>query len=177
MARIEKADAAERLIVAAIDIVERGAEPLAAHLLATSALNVLRDLINQADREYITEVAKRGMFLLAELVAQDKPIPFDIPEWVKEQVVELAADIQRGDVASHEELVFNHEKPWQLLDYLVAPTNFLKHADKDPQATLDEADIDPDGAIAHALTAYSLVKPGKPLPDETEAYLRRHDMI
>src|SRR3546814_14799812 len=33
------------------------------------------------------------------------------------------------------------------LDYIFKPYNFLKHADQDPLATLDESDFDPEGAL------------------------------
>lgn len=179
MAQLEKADAAERLIVAAIGMVERGDEPLASHLVATSALNVLRDLMTSADagQEYVTELSKRGMFYLAHARAKGEQIDLEVPDWVESQVEELSRLVEAGEISGPEELEFNHEKPWELLSYLMRPSNFLKHADRDPLDTLDEEDLDPEGAIVHALTAYSLVRPDKALPDQILPFLDRHDLV
>lgn len=177
MAKIEKADAAERLIVAAIEMVERNAEPLAAHLVATSALNVLRDLLKQADQEYVSELTKKGMFALAEAQAKGVPFKMELPSNVTAQIDELAAKITSGVVSGPDDLKVVHEKPWELLKYVLNPSNFLKHAERDPLATLEEADFDPDGAIAHALSAYSILRPGHPLPDTIKPYLEKHDLV
>ena len=83
MAKLDKADAAERLIVAAIEMADRNAEPLACHLIATSALNVLRDLLKHADKEYAAELNKRGMYALAEAQANGAPFKMELPAEVR----------------------------------------------------------------------------------------------
>lgn len=176
MAKIEKADTAERLIVAAIEMVERNTEPFASHLVATSALNVLRDLLRQADQEYVTELTKKGMFALSEAQAKGTPFKSDLPKQITDQIDDLADQIASGAVTSPDDLEVRLEQPWTLLRYVLDPSNFMKHADRDPLATLDEADVDPHGAIAHALTAYSILRPGHPLPDTIKPYLIKHDL-
>ena len=174
MATIDKADAAERLIIAAIAMVERGEDPLATHLVATSALNVLRDLIGKANQEYVTEVFKRGMFMIANARANGEPINLDIPPEADVQIDGLAEAILAGVVKGPDDLGVEHEKPWEMLNYIQGPSNFLKHADRDPLATLDEAHFDPVGAIAHALTAYTMVRPDHPVPDQAKAFMEQH---
>jgi hypothetical protein len=174
MAVVEKAVAAERLIGAAITMVERGDDPLAAHLVATSALNILRDLIRKTNQEYVTEVFKRGMFTLANARAAGEPINLDIPPQAAAQIDELAEAIAAGAVTGPDDLGVAHEKPWELLEYIVRPSNFLKHADRDPLATLDEAHFDPVGAIAHALAAYAMVRPDHPISEQIKAFMDQH---
>ncbi|WP_226698828.1 hypothetical protein [Qipengyuania gaetbuli] len=177
MAKIDKAEAGKRLIVAAIKMVERGDEPLASHLVATSALNVLRDLITHRGQEYVTEIVKRGMFSLAEAQSKGLPLGFEVPEELAGVIEKLSEAIREGKVTKAEELTFEHEKPWEMLAYLLRPTNFVKHADRDPDATIDEEEVDPEDAIGQALAAYSMLRPDDQLPEETEEYLKRRGFI
>ncbi|MED5547295.1 MAG: hypothetical protein VYD90_18845 [Pseudomonadota bacterium] len=66
-------------------------------------------------------------------------------------------------------------EPLWLLDYIITPYNFFKHADRDPLATLEEDDIDPDGVIGHALTALTMISSGRALSDTIKHYLESHD--
>lgn len=177
MAKIDKADAAERLIVAAIEMVERGADPLACHLVATSALGMLRDLIRHDDKEYVTELIKTGMFTLAQAKANGEGFNLQVPTEIATQIDELVSAISNDEISNADDLTVTEEQPWRMLGYLVNPANFLKHADRDPLLTLDETDFDPDGAIHHALTAYAFVRPDKPLPDSITPYLKHHDLL
>jgi hypothetical protein len=52
-----------------------------------------------------------------------------------------------------------------------------KHAQRDPLATMDDTDLDPDGVIVHALSAYSMTDPGKGLPDSVRPFLERHGLM
>jgi chaperonin GroEL (HSP60 family) len=65
MAAIGKAGAAERMVVSAIIMAERGEDPLAIHVVAAAALNVLRDLIDKAGDDYVDQVLKIGAFTVA----------------------------------------------------------------------------------------------------------------
>lgn len=79
----------------------------------------------------------------------------------------VIAGIEAGAVREAADLVITLSAAEQrrLLDYIVRPYNFFEHADRDPLATLEEDDIDPDGVIGHALTALTMISPGKRLPD------------
>ena len=87
--------------------------------------------------------------------------------------------IEQGAVTQASDLVITltAAERRDLLSYIVKPCNFLKHADRDPLATLDDGDIDPNGAIAHALSAFTMICPGKALPDEIKPYLERHLLL
>src|SRR3546814_16654663 len=59
------------------------------------------------------------------------------------------------------------------LDYIFKPYNFLKHADQDPLATLAESDFDPEGALAHAMTAYLMARGDGELTDTFSVFLTK----
>lgn len=174
---IDKTEAAERLIVSAVMMVERGDDRLASHLVAVSALRILRDLMGNDEKEYVAELLKVGMFTLAQMKVSGAAADLPVPPEVADQVVELAEAIERGDVTSADDLEVRQEQPWKLLKYIDDSTNFLKHADRDPLAVLAEDEFKPEDAISNALTAFSFMCPGKPLPDEIRPYLARHNFL
>jgi hypothetical protein len=73
MATIDKPTAAERMIVSAIIMSERGDDPLAIHVVASSALNLLRELIEKSGDNYVAQVLKLGLFTLASARASGQP--------------------------------------------------------------------------------------------------------
>lgn len=175
----DKAGAAERMVVSAIIMAERGDDPLAIHVVAASALNVLRDLITKAGDEYVDQILKIGAFTIASARVKGEPITLPIDAAMDAVVEKVVAGIKAGEVAQASDLIFTltAAERRQMLDYIVKPYNFLKHADRDPLATLEDNDIDPDGVIAHALTALTMVSPGKTLPDKIKPYLERHNLF
>lgn len=179
MATIDKPAAAERLVVSAIIMAERGEDPLAIHVVAASALNVLRDLITNAGDDYVDQILKVGAFTIASAQVKGEPVTLPTNAAMDAIVEKIVGGIEAGEVAQASDLIITltAAERRQLLDYIVKPYNFLKHADRDPLATLEETDIDPEGVIAHALTALSMVRPSKSLPDEIKPYLERHDLL
>lgn len=179
MAAIGKAGAAERMVVSAIIMAERGEDPLAIHVVAASALNVLRDLIDKAGDDYVDQILKIGAFTVASARVKEEPVTLPTNAAMDAVVEKVVGGIKAGEVTQASDLIItlSAAERRQLLGYIVKPYNFLKHADRDPLATLDDSDIDPDGAIAHALTALTMVSPGEPLPDEIKPYLERHDLL
>jgi len=94
-------------------------------------------------------------------------------------VDKVVASIEAGVVKETSDLTINltADEQRKLIGYIIRPFNFLKHADRDPLATLDESDFMPDRAIIHALTAFSMVCPAKPLPDTIAPFLAKHGLI
>jgi hypothetical protein len=129
------------------------------------------------DKDYVTELLKMGMFTLAQAKSNGEDFNLPVPAEIAAQIDGLASSISKGEVTSADDLTVNEEQPWKMLGYIVDPSNFLKHADRDPLQTLEESDFDPDGAIQHALTAYTFVRPCHPLPDQIKPYLKRHDLL
>ncbi|WP_162806808.1 hypothetical protein [Sphingosinicella terrae] len=179
MATIDKAGAAERLVVSAIIMADRGEDPLAIHVVGASALNVLRDLITKAGDDYVEEILKVGAFTIASAQVKGESVTLPTNAAMDAVVEKVVAGIEAGEVTEASDLIITltPAERRQLLDYVVKPYNFLKHADRDPLATLDDSDIDPDGVIAHALTALTMVSPGKSLPAEIRPYLERHNLL
>lgn len=176
---IDKAGAAERMVVSAVIMAERGDDPLAIHVVAASALSVLRDLIAKAGDEYVDQILKIGAFTIASARVKGEPITLPTNASMDAVVEKVVAGINAGEVTRPSDLIITltAAERRQLLDYIVKPYNFLKHADRDPLATLDDSDIDPDGVIAHALTALTMVSPNRSLPEEIKPYLERHNLL
>lgn len=179
MAAIDKATAAERLVVSAIIMAERGEDPLAIHVVAASALQVLRDLIKKAGDEYVEQVLKVGAFTIASARVKGHSVNLPPNARMDAVVEKIVVGIEAGEVTQASDLIINLDAAGRrsLLDCIVKPYNFLKHADNDPLVTLDETDIDPDHVIGHALSALTMVSPGKPLPDTMKPYLERRDLL
>ena len=179
MAEIDKATAAERLVVNAIIMTERGEDSLAIHVVAASALQVLRDLLKKAGDEYVEQVLKVGAFAIASARVKGETVDLPPNAQMDAVVEKVVCGIQSGEVTRAADLVINLDAAGRraLLDSIVKPYNFLKHADKDPLETMDDADIDPDHVIGHALSALTMVSPGKPLPDTIKPYLERRDLL
>jgi hypothetical protein len=176
---IDKASAAERMLVSAIKMSERGDDRLAIHVLAASSLNVLRDLIEKSGDEYVEQILKIGAFTVAMARLNGEPITLPTNTAMDAIVSKVMMGIDAGEVKQASNLTFalTAGERRGLLSYIVKPYNFLKHADRDPLAILDDDDIDPEGAIAHALSALTMVCPGKGLPDEIKPYLDQHGLL
>jgi len=179
MAAIDKASAAERMIVSAIIMADRGEDRLAIHVVAASALNVLRDLIEKSGDEYVEQAFKIGLFAMATARLRGETLNLPTNDMIDEIVANVAGGIDAGEVKEPADLILALDAAQRraMLGYIVKPYNFLKHADRDPLATLDEGDIDPDGAISHALSALTMVLPGKALPETVRPYLEKHGLL
>src|SRR4051794_3000482 len=107
MAEIDKATAAERLVVNAIIMAERGEDPLAIQVVAASALQVLRDLIKKAGDEYVEQVLKVGAFTIAS--ARVKGLSVNLPPNAQmDAVVEkIVVGIEAGEATQASDLIIN----------------------------------------------------------------------
>lgn len=179
MAIVAKLDAAERLIVAGILMSERGDDALATHVIAASALNMLRELIKNGGDDYAAWVLQQGLWHAASAKLKGTPLSLPTTTEIDQLIDDVAAGIDKGAIkqATDLKITLTPEQLRKQLDYVVKPYNFLKHADRDPLATLDESDVDAVGTIIHALTAYSILCPGKALPDEIAPFLAKHDLM
>lgn len=179
MATIDKPNAAERMIVAAILMLDRGDDPLAIHVVASSALNLLLELIEHGGYDYVSQVLQVGMFTIASARHKGEPVALPTPPAIDALIDDVVAGIDAGEIGVPADLsiVLDASERRKMLGYIIRPFNFLKHAQRDPLATLDEADVDPDGAICHALTAYTMVCPEKPLPEQIKPFLESHGFI
>lgn len=179
MATITKPEAAERLIVAAIGMSDRGEDALATHVVASSALNLLRELIEASGDNYVEQVLKLGLFSAASARLNGDMITLPTNPQIDALIEKVVGGLKAGEVTQPSDLTvtLDKEELRKLLDYIMRPFNFLKHAQRDPLATLDDEDVDPDGTIVHALTAFSMVCPGQKLPDQIAPFLSKHGVM
>lgn len=178
MAVIDKLKAAERLIVAGIGMSERDEDPLSIHVVASSTLSLLRELIQANGDNYAGRVLKEGLFYAASFELAGKPVPLPTTPEIDALIGDVAAGIDAGQIKVPDDITvtLDMNELRDLLAYITRPFNFLKHAQRDPLATLDEDDVDPQGTLIHALTAYGMLRPGHEWPDTITSFLAKHGL-
>ena len=173
---LNKQEAAKRLIQSAVSMTNAGSDQLAVHVVATSALNLLRELMKVGGEGFTEKVISSALFFGAtkKLEGKDTLLP-DQPQ-LNELIDRMATDIEAGHLTDPSELKFKGARKLerQALRHLVDPYNFLKHADKDPLGTLEEADVQPVEATCFAVTAYSLLFPTDTFDEEIGKFLDVH---
>lgn len=179
MAIIDKMTAAERLIQSAVDMLDRKDDPLAVHVVASSALSLLRELVGVSGDDYVAQLLNEAVYRAAQAELQGLPTGMPDSEELDAIVNTVVAGIQAGAVKSPADIIITTPqkeiRAW--LDYIFKPYNFLKHADRDPLATRDEADFDPEGALAHAMTAYLMARGDGKLPEPFTVYLKKQGIL
>ncbi len=175
MPTISKLDAAKRLIISGIHMHENKEDPLATHVVAASALNLLRELIASSGEPYQMRVLREGIFLSAIAYLEKRPVNIPDTQEVNELIEKVAAAIQEGELMDASQLKIDLEKQKiiALLDSVYRPYNFLKHADKDPLETLEDGDVAPAVAILHALTAFGWVSSDRSWPDSVAPFFEK----
>lgn len=179
VATIDKPEAAERMIVAAIGMSDRGDDPLAIHVVASSALSLLRELIEKGGDNYVEQVLKLGLFHAASARLNGDAITLPTNPQIDALIEKVMGGLAGGELKQPSDLTITLDKDElrKLLDYITRPFNFLKHAQRDPHATLDDGEAEPDGTIVHALTAFSMICPGKALPEQIAPFLAKHGIV
>lgn len=173
---LDKQEAAKRLIQSAVSMTNAGSDQLAVHVVATSALNLLRELMKVGGESFTEKVIRSALFYGATRKLEGKDtLLSDQPE-LNELVDRMAADIEAGHLTDPGELTVKDagKLERETLRHLVDPYNFLKHADKDPLGTLDEGDVQPVQATCFAVTAYSLLFPTDTFDEEIGKFLDLH---
>lgn len=179
MAIVDKMTAAERLMQNAVDMIDRKDDPLAIHVVASSALSLLRELVGTSGDDYVARLIKDGLFRAAQSKLQGLPTGMPESETIDHIVETVVRGIEEGGWKTAADVVIatpkNEVRAW--LDYIFKPYNFLKHADRDPLATLDEGDFDPEGALAHAMTAYLMSRGDGKLPEPFTVFLKKQGIL
>src|SRR3546814_2943667 len=57
----------------AVDMIDRKDDPLAIHVVASSALSLLRELVATSGDDYVTQLVKDGLFRAAQSKIQGLP--------------------------------------------------------------------------------------------------------
>lgn len=179
MAVIDKLVAAERLIETAVAMADRQDDPLGTHVVASSALSLLRELVTSQGDDYVARLLKEASFRGAQAKLQGTPTGLPQSDVIDEIVNKIARGIEAGAVKTTEDIIIVTPKQEvrSYLDYIFKPYNFLKHADRDPLATLDEGDFDPEGALTHAMTAYLMARGDGKLPETFADFLKKRGVL
>jgi len=144
---INKAAAAQRQLDAAIRMLFLEEDILAIHTVAAAARRIVADLIN-----------RRGLSIADEMYSRA----------VRTTIQELS-----GKTPSDEEIVRQLPK-WKrfIEEHRNKSANFLKHADRDHKALLNESDLETDDLLLEACHLYSEL--GFELTTEMKAFRRWH---
>jgi len=179
MALIDKLASAERLIVAGIGMLERGEDALAIHVVAASAMNMLRELYETKRGDYQARVFQEAFFIAGAAQAAGQPIALGDHRLIEEAVTWVSEQIAAGKMtdSSQLEITLSDADAKALLAYIYKPYNFLKHGDRDPLSTLDETDIEPEGVIQHALLLFSWLDKDRLFPESIRPFAERHGII
>jgi hypothetical protein len=142
-------------------------------------LNLLRELIEAKGDNYSARVLKEGLFHTASFKLAGKPLSLPTTPEIDALIDDVAAGIVGGHIMTPDDIAvkLSPKELRGMLAYITGPFNFLKHAQRDPLATLDDEDIDPDGVLMHALTAYGMLQPDKALPDSIAPFLAKHGLL
>src|SRR3546814_14311863 len=108
------------------------------------ALSLLRELVGTRGDDYVAQLIKDALFRAAQSKIQGLPTGMPESETVDHIVETVVLGIEEGGWKTAADVVIATPKKevraW--LDYIFKPYNFLKHADREPLATLDESDLD-----------------------------------
>jgi hypothetical protein len=169
---IRKEAAAQRQLDAAIRMRLASEDELAIHTVAAAAYRILRDLKEKHGRSELTDRLDLGIFLYASDLVSGKidELPADVAEskMLAQIIADVSAAIRRGEVKSEKDvmqkLAINGETSfWNKFNW---PTNFLKHADRQPGATLALDEVNNDLLLMHATAAYvELMGAGSSTPE------------
>jgi hypothetical protein len=144
---IDKVTVAKRQLDTAIRMYFAAEDALAIHTLASAALRVLRDLLGRNKQDLTTETIRGGMIEIARAYLQGA-LPEDETESLGRsgfmRVIErLSEAIREGDL----DRIQINVKTGREVDRLFWPSgsaNFLKHADRDAEAVIDEGEVKND---------------------------------
>lgn len=155
---VTKFAAAERQLRAALRLFFVEEDELAIHTIASAAYRLLVDLkddrgMDEAADTHLTAIFyavrsyKRGT--LPKHMAGDPEVMAQIAEMAS--ILPIEADSRIEDVKASMDAE-SAQRYWRNRN---KAANFLKHADKDPSATLDVTDVDNAHLLMQCLSAYS----------------------
>ena len=158
---INKTEAARRLINAAVRLRFMNADKLAIYVVIHAAFRCLCDILEKRGISLYEDNLAYSVFSLAialenkwKLSETEKLLLDQQP--IKEVVDIIIEQRAHGNVQTHRDFqVFvPDELKMKFFHSLSVPANFLKHADKDWNKFIPEAEFDPDQLIVAACAAY-----------------------
>lgn len=164
--RILKLAAAQRQLDAAIRISFADEDPLAINTVASAAYQLLHDIRKHRGHrvladEWTDSVLGAGRALArGELAAQHlESFKQDERFWslisaLADQIREIGTDTKISELRSLLRVQISHQAEAKHWREFKKAANFLKHADNDPDRSLDEKEVNPDRVILAACNLY-----------------------
>lgn len=175
---LTKQTVAYRLLSAAVDAIDNHLEPLAAYLCAASALNVLSDLIRARGATYGNRLFAEAIFEAADSALHERQPVYNLPNdpQIEAAVEKVKSAIANGLVATASDIITDMPRSIErrAFDPIVRPFNFMKHADRDGDEMIDEAELLPLPVALQAIAAYAILFPEEPLPGVFREFVKRH---
>jgi hypothetical protein len=167
--QISKIAAAQRQLDAAIRMFFDQEDELAIHTVAAAAFQVLRDVTKKRGRHFTLEVFRTGIWVIAKQYA-DGTLPPDKLAMFKQSAImaliePLIPDIRdQGDKFDRQRIGVGISERHARKIWRTQATNFLKHADRDPDDSLSGDDLDNEFILMAACAAYVELA-GRPTPE------------
>ena len=176
---LTKQAAARRLILNGIEMAKRSDDPLAIHVVAASALNLIRELLAQRGPDLSAQALRYGIFKAAMARAEGKDSGLPDDGSLDKVLDQIASAIKKGFVKKAEDITLQLPAgdDRRMFDPIIRPFNFLKHAQRDPTSTLDESDVNPIQALMYAIAAFAFLFPGEPLPYQMADFSKKMGFI
>lgn len=150
---VTKGAAARRQLDAAIHFWFAEEDDLAVHTVAAAAYHILRDLMQQRGLQPFGEFFRVGLFSLAEAIAEGRESKLPDDDATRALIKSINEEIKAGRLASHEDISVTADPKhlWRKFNF---HSNFLKHADIDPDSHIVEAEIDNEELLLRACGTY-----------------------
>lgn len=155
---VTKFAAAERQLRAAIRMFFVEEDELAIHTIASAALRLLADLKDDRGMDEAADAHLTAIFYAVRSYKRDTlPKHMTSNPELMAQIVEMAAilPIEEDSKIADVKVTLDAESAQRYWRNRNKAANFLKHADKDPGATLDVTDVDNAYLLMQCLSAYT----------------------
>jgi len=153
---LTKLEAAQRQLDAAIRLFLSSEDELAIHTLAAAAYRIFRDLKEKRGRTELTDLLSGAAFGAAKQIAEGKlkDVPPGFGEELRPIVLSLVEGFKAGTLQEPDQVHITarfEKRHWTEFN---AIANFLKHADKDSDATLKMSAIGNVRLLEDAIRSY-----------------------
>jgi hypothetical protein len=173
--QVTKMVAAKRQLDSAIRLFFAKDDELAIHTLVAASFRVLRDITKKRGPYFGEKVLQNGFYSIAKLYSEAK-LPEHVLKGIKDAgllplIEAIIADIRaEGDKFDRSRIRIMDPRKAEQRAWPSVHANFLKHADRDGDASLATGDIDNEVYLMGACASYVELMPGPPSP-EMMAYI------
>ena len=163
---LTKIAGAKRQLDTAIRLYFARDDELSIHTLVAAAFRILRDLIEKRGTDFEAELLRAGLYAMAKRYRAGT-LPENVSKDLKESgILSLFETIADDDDPSRIRITRDKAKS---RGWPSGPANFLKHADRHPNALLAASDINNENFLIGACVAYRELMPTS--SPEIEAFI------